>query len=30
MLPEKIYVLESLPLNNSGKIDRPKLKEILG
>src|SRR5690606_14319016 len=29
MLPEKIYVLESLPLNNSGKIDRTKLKKIL-
>jgi len=29
MLPEKIHELENFPLNNSGKIDRPKLKEML-
>ena len=30
MLPSKVHVLDSLPLNANGKIDRQALKQLLG
>ena len=29
MIPKKIVFLEEMPLNNNGKIDKKKLKELV-
>ena len=29
MVPKKIVFLEEMPLNNNGKIDKKKLKELV-
>ena len=29
MIPKKIVFIEEMPLNNNGKIDKKKLKELV-